>query len=132
VIVVDASAILELLLNRPAAVAISERLLHPAETLHAPQLLDVEVLQVLRRFNIGRELSDERGTEAVRNFRAMPIERYPHELLLDHIWSLRRNVTAYDAAYVALAQLLDCPLLTADRRLARAIRTIGVAVEVRC
>lgn len=109
---------------------ISARVFDPAETLHAPELLDVEVLQVLRRFHLSRELTAERGAEAVRDLRALPIERYSHELLLDRIWELRSNVTAYDAAYVALAQLLRCPLMTADLRLARAATQLGVAAEV--
>ncbi len=129
VIVVDASVVLELLLNRPLAAAVRDRLFRVAETLHAPHLVDVEVLQVLRRYNATRELTNERAAQAVRNHRALPIERYSHEMLVERIWELRRSMTAYDAAYIALAQVLACPLLTADRRLTRAAGTIGIPVE---
>ncbi len=129
-IVVDASVLLELLLNRPAAVAVRNRLFRTAETLHAPHLIDVEVLQVLRRYNASREMTDERAAEALRNHRALRIERYPHEIVIESIWHLRSNVTAYDAAYIALAELLACSMITADRRLARAARTLGVPVEL--
>jgi predicted nucleic acid-binding protein len=118
VIVVDASAILEVLLGTPAGLRVMERLFAPAETLHAPHLLDLEVVQVLRRYTFAGELSSTRGLEALEDLAQFPITRYPHDLLLPRIWELRRNLTAYDAAYVALAEALAAPLVTRDAALA--------------
>lgn len=119
-IVVDASAVIELLLNTPEGQRVAGRLLDPAETVAAPHLLDLEVLQVLRRCSLSHEIDDERGQEALRDFGDLPVVRYPHEALLPRVWELRHNVTAYDAAYIALAEILAAPLLTADARLSQA------------
>lgn len=119
-IVLDASAALELLLNRPAAARLRARIEDPFETIHAPHLLDLEVLQVVARFVRTREVTVARAAEMLQDFRDLVIARYTHDLLFDRVWELRVNLTAYDAAYVALAELLNAPLLTADRRLARA------------
>jgi predicted nucleic acid-binding protein len=120
VIVTDASAMVEVLLRFPAAEAIETRLFAPGETLHAPHLLDVEVAQVVRRY-VGRgEIDRERGRRALAILADLPVRRYPHVPLLPRIWALRDNLTAYDAAYVALAEALDAPLLTRDARLATA------------
>lgn len=119
-IVLDASALLELLLGTPGAVAVRERIASPEESLHAPQLLDLEVLQVLRRYAAAGALSSERARLVIEDLAALDLERYPHEPLLDRVWQLRDNLTAYDAAYVALAEALDAPLLTFDARLANA------------
>ncbi len=119
-IVVDASAVLELLLGTESSPRAAARLLDPAESLHAPHLLDIEVAQVLRRFVAAGELTATRGREALDDLGAMPITRYPHDILLPRIWELRANLTAYDAAYVALAEALGAPVLTSDTRLARA------------
>ncbi|MGH6957033.1 MAG: type II toxin-antitoxin system VapC family toxin [Caulobacteraceae bacterium] len=119
-IVVDASVVLEALLRTPAARAVESRLFATGESLHAPHLIDIEVAQVLRRYESRGELQPQRGQEALADFSDLPLRRYPHDLLLGRIWTLRRNLTAYDAAYVALAELLDAPLLTRDRRLAAA------------
>lgn len=119
-IVVDASAVLELLLGTAIAPRVTARLLDQAESLHAPHLLDIEVAQVLRRFAAAGELTATRGREALNDLDALPITRYPHDILLPRIWELRANLTAYDAAYVALAEALDAPLLTTDACLARA------------
>jgi predicted nucleic acid-binding protein len=120
VIVVDASALLEVLLRTPAALAVEERMFGGRETLHAPHLIDVEVAQVLRRYTRSREISGARGRAALADLADLPLRRYPHDLLLPRIWELRNNLTAYDAAYVALAEALDAPLITRDRRLATA------------
>jgi predicted nucleic acid-binding protein len=120
VLVIDASAVLELLLRTPAAQAVEERLLEPGQTVHAPHLLDVEVAQVVRRYAAGGEIDGERGRLALADLAALPLRRYPHDILLPRIWSLRHNLTAYDATYVALPEALDAPLLTRDRRLAAA------------
>jgi predicted nucleic acid-binding protein len=120
VIVVDASAVIEVLLRSPAGLRIERRLLSGRDSLHAPHLLDVEVVQVLRRYAAGRELSPERGTQALVDLADLPVHRYPHQFLLPRIWELRQNVTAYDAAYLALAEVLAAPLLTRDAKLASA------------
>jgi len=120
VIVVDASVILEVLLKTPDADAIAARLLEDGETLHAPHLLDVEVAQVLRRYVRTGEIAAERGRESLALLSAFPIARYPHQPLLARIWELRDNLTAYDAAYVALAEGLRAVLLTRDERLTKA------------
>jgi len=120
VIVVDASAVLETLLRTPAAAAVEGRLFDSRQTLHAPHLIDVEVAQVVRRYAAAGELDAERGREAIADLADFPLLRYPHDLLLQRIWELRNNLTAYDAAYVALAEVLGAPLLTRDRRRAAA------------
>lgn len=119
-IVVDASAVLETLLRTEAAAAVEARLFAPGEMLASPHLLDLEVAQVLRRYAAAGEITPARGRAALDDLADLPLERYPHDLLLPRIWALRANLTAYDAAYVALAEALDAPLLTCDRRLAGA------------
>lgn len=119
-IVLDASAVLELLLRTPAGDRVARRIARPAETLHAPHLLDLEVAQVLRRYDAGGAIDPVRAAEAFADLADLDLARYGHEPFLARIWALRRNVTAYDAAYLALAEALDAPLLTRDRRLADA------------
>jgi predicted nucleic acid-binding protein len=120
VIVVDASAVLDVLLRTPAAKPIEQRLFASGETLHAPHLLDVEIAQVVRRYVAHGDIDSERGRVALEDLADLPLRRYPHDFLLPRIWTLRNNLTAYDAAYVALAEALDAPLLTRDARLAGA------------
>jgi predicted nucleic acid-binding protein len=127
VIVVDASAILEVLLGSPAAPRVRKRLFAPRETLHTPHLLDLEVAQVLRRYCFSGELSAERGSQALQDLADFPLTRYPHDLFLKRIWQLRHNLTSYDAAYIALAEALASPLLTRDKALAA---SRGHAAEV--
>lgn len=117
-IVLDASTMIEVLLVTPAAMGIEERLFSPGETLHIPHLLDLEVAQVLRRYCASGDMSVERAEEALSDLAVLDLNRYPHDLFLPRVWELRHNVTAYDAAYVALAEELSAPLLTRDRRLA--------------
>jgi predicted nucleic acid-binding protein len=119
-IVVDASAMLEALLRTPAAKAVEKWLFDPRQTLHAPHLLDIEVAQVIRRYSANGEIDSERGRASLADLADFPLHRYPHDFLLPRIWDLRNNLTAYDAAYVSLAEVLDAPLLTRDRRLAAA------------
>jgi predicted nucleic acid-binding protein len=118
--VVDASAVLEVLLNSPAAPAIGSRMFAPGEVLHAPHLIDVEVMQVLRRYSMAKSLSSARARQAFEDYMNIPLERLPHDVLLPRIWELRHNFTAYDAAYVALAEALDAPLVTCDRAIGSA------------
>lgn len=119
-IVLDASVALEVLLRTAASSSLEQRLFGSEETLHAPHLIDVEVAQVLRRFAASGHVDAERCRQALADLADFPLTRYPHELLLPRVWELRRNMTAYDAVYVALAEALDATLLTRDRRLASA------------
>jgi predicted nucleic acid-binding protein len=121
VIVIDASAILEALLQTPVAAAFEERLFEEGATLHAPHLIDLEATQVLRRYAAIRLIESARCREALDALRDFPLRRYSHDLLLPRVWELRHNLTAYDAAYVALAEALGATLLTRDRRLAAAL-----------
>jgi predicted nucleic acid-binding protein len=127
-IVVDASALLEVLLQTPVAARLSRRIFAAGETLHAPHLLDVEIAQVLRRYARTGVISSKRGAEALTDLADFPLDRYPHSVLLPRIWQWRHNVTAYDAAYLALAEALDAPLLTRDRRLASLSAKVQVEV----
>ena len=122
-LVVDASALTELVLGRPAGDVAGEHFAGHGFALHAPHLVDVEVLSALRRLVATGEATAERAGEAIADLLDLPIERYPHDILVPRIWQLRENFSAYDASYVALAQGLadePVPLLTADARLARA------------
>ena len=119
-IVVDASALLEAILCTSAADAVQRRMFAPGETLHAPHLLDVEIAQVIWRYAAKGDIDGKRGRDALDDLADFPLRRYPHDILLPRIWELRDNLTAYDAAYVALAEALDAPLVTRDRRLAAA------------
>lgn len=119
-IVLDASAALEVVLPTEIGAGLAARLLEASESLHAPHLLDVEVSQVLRRLTLTESLSQGRAREAILDLAALPVERYPHDLLIPRAWELRENLTIYDAVYVALAESLEARLLTRDRRLLRA------------
>jgi predicted nucleic acid-binding protein len=117
-IVIDASALIEVLLNTADGGRVATRLFDGRETLHAPHLIDVEVAQVMRRYSRSGELAAMRGKQALEDLCDFPIVRYAHHPFLPRIWALRDKVTAYDAAYVALAEALDAPLLTRDAKLA--------------
>lgn len=119
-IVLDASAVVDLLLRLAPAPSIDARLADTDETMHAPQLLPIEVAQVLRRWERKGTIGAERAREALDDLADLDIMYYDHTDLIDRVWALRENLTAYDAAYVALAEALDSPLLTSDARLARA------------
>jgi len=119
-IVVDASAAIELLLRTPAAVAVERHLFAPGQTLHAPHLLDIEVAQVIRRYAAKGEIDGDRGRMALADLADLRMQRYPHDILLPRVWELRNNMTAYDAVYIALSEALDAVLLTRDHRLAGA------------
>ena len=120
-IVVDASAVLELLLRTEKGVRVQERMLDSGESLHAPHLIDIEVSQTLRRLVILKEITAVRGKQALEDHVALHIKRAEHKDLLERVWSLRDSITAYDAAYVVLAEILDCPLITCDAKLARSL-----------
>jgi predicted nucleic acid-binding protein len=121
VIVLDASAAIEWLMKSPAGTKVDRRLfLSPPSTLHVPYLLDVEIAQVLRRYVREKSMTASRGEEALQDLLDLPLNRYPHDILLPRVWELRAVLTAYDAVYVALAELLDAPLLTCDRKIALA------------
>lgn len=118
-LVLDASAAIEWLLGRPAGAAVAERLADPERTVHAPHLLTVEAAQVLRRYSLAGELTEQRGAQALTDLADLDVVLHEHGPLLPRIWRLRENVTAYDAVYLALSELLDAPLVTLDGRLAR-------------
>jgi predicted nucleic acid-binding protein len=117
VIVLDASAVIELILGTGAKIA--ARIARPGETLHAPHLVDVEVAHVLRRLQLAGEHEEERGLQALDDLSDLDLERYSHVEFLPRVWELHHNVTAYDAVYIALAEALRAPLLTLDEKLAR-------------
>ena len=118
VLVVDASVVLELLVGNEGAPAIAERL--SGEDLHAPHLIDVECAHVLRRLVQAGTLTQSDAQGALDELMIFPLERHSHLDLLPRIWGLRSNLTSYDAAYVALAEALDSPLVTLDGKLGRA------------
>ena len=119
-IVIDASALLEILLRSDKANGIMDRAFSPSVHMHAPQLLDIEITQVLRRLVRQKEISVERGAQALQDLADLPITRHEHQPLVARIWQLRGSFSAYDGAYVALAEALAAPLLTCDGKLAGA------------
>lgn len=128
-IVIDASALIDVLLRKPSAKALEIRILEFGETLHAPHLIDVEIAHVLRRLKLGGAVDARRAENVFADLADMSLIRYPHDVLLPRVWALRDNLTAYDAIYVALAEELRAPLVTRDRRLANAAG-IRAKVEV--
>jgi predicted nucleic acid-binding protein len=119
-IVLDASAVVDWLLQTSAGQSVEKRIYSRNETLHTPHLLDLEVTQVLRRLALQGVVSIHRADEALRDLLDLRITRYPHLVLLPRIWQLRHNFSAYDAAYIVLAEKLGAALITRDARLAAA------------
>jgi predicted nucleic acid-binding protein len=120
VIVLDASAAIDWLLQTAVGQQIEDRLYSHGESLHAPHLLDIEVAQVLRRLVREGAVSAPRADQAVQDLFDLRVTRYPHFVFLPHIWRLRDNLSAYDAAYVALTEKLGATLITRDGHLASA------------
>jgi predicted nucleic acid-binding protein len=122
VIVIDAGVLATALADDGASgAAMRARLARDA--LAAPELIDLEVASVFRKLVASSHLTADRATQALGDLSALPIRRTPHAPLLERCWELRENVSIYDAAYLALAEVLDVRLLTADVRLARAPST---------
>ena len=119
-IVLDASALVELILDTATGQLVADRIADPAEGLHVPHVADIEVAQALRRYVREDEIDAAVAAVALDDLRALDLQRHPHEPLLGRVWELRQNLTAYDAVYVALAEVLDAVLLTCDRRLSQA------------
>ena len=119
-IVLDASAIVELLLGTQTGRSVGLRIADPEVGLHIPHLADVEVAQALRRYVRTSEIDAASAASALDDLQRLDLERHSHEPLLERVWALRENLTAYDAVYVALAEALGATLLTCDGRLARA------------
>jgi predicted nucleic acid-binding protein len=126
-IVVDASLMIDLLLQEPEISTLEPLVLDRKTRLLAPDLLDLEVTQNLRRFVLKGRLASGHAESALKIYRDLFLTRYPHEPLLDRVWELRHNFTAYDASYVALAESVAVPLWTRDRRMAKAP---GIRTEV--
>jgi predicted nucleic acid-binding protein len=120
VIVLDASALLEFLLQTPLGTRVEARLFQDEDEFHSPHLVDVEVTQGLRRLVRMGEVSAHRAAEAIADLAGLDLHRHAHVDLLTRAWKLRENVTAYDAMYVALAEALDATVITCDAPLAKA------------
>jgi predicted nucleic acid-binding protein len=129
VIVLDASAAVDWLLQTAVGRHIEERIYSRGESLHAPHLLDLEVAQVLRRLVREAAVSALRADEAIEDLLSLRVTRYPHFVFLQHIWRLRHNFSAYDAAYFALAEKLGATVITRDARLVSA-SVRGVSIEL--
>jgi predicted nucleic acid-binding protein len=115
VIVLDASAAVSALLNAgPARSALAD------DAVQVPHLIDAEIAAALRRSVLAGSVARQDGWSALDTWRRLGVMRHPAVGLLDRVWELRENVSAYDACYVSLAEALDCALVTADARLARA------------
>lgn len=119
-IVVDSSAVLDLLLQfEPNASWVEDRLNDAEWKLHAPHVIDVEVINVVRHFVLAGELSANAGRRVTRELAGFRLRRYPHVQLIERVWQLRNTIRTSDATFVALAEALGVPLITTDRTLAR-------------
>jgi predicted nucleic acid-binding protein len=120
VIVIDASAMLEFLLQTPLGTRVEARLFRDGEEFHSPHLVDVEVTQGLRRLVRSGEVTAVRAEEAIADLSDLELHRHAHLDVLIRAWQLRENITAYDAMYVVLAEALDATVITCDVPLAKA------------
>ena len=127
-IVADSSALLDAILVRPPDSGLLARL-STGGGVHVPHLVDLEVAQVLGRLVRAGRLSQDRASDALRDYVDLTLARYPHEPFLGRIWELRPNLTAYDAAFVALSEALGAPLVTTDARLV-GVPGVSASVEV--
>lgn len=116
-IILDASLAIDVALATSDGRRLQQRLRADGRPLGAPELIDLEILQVMRRSVRRGEVDAEQAAEALGIFEALPLERFPHRIVSRRIWSLRDNLTTYDAAYIALAELLDAPLWTRDSKM---------------
>jgi predicted nucleic acid-binding protein len=114
VIVIDASAVVEMCLGTPLGKVISQSILESDEDLIAPELLPLEVIHALRRQRNLKLITDAEANEAFKLFCLMPIQHLSHAELVQRVWQLRNNMTAYDATYVALAEKLSAPIWATD------------------
>ena len=117
-LVLDASIVLELLINGRRASRIRRLLEHSTGSWHAPELIDVEVVQVLRRYVLHGWIEPVHGETAIQALRDFDLVRHEHSWMLPRVWQLRNNLTAYDAVYLTLAEALPARLVTADRAFA--------------
>ena len=127
-IVLDASALVRYVVRVGDEARWVRLRIGPERELHVPELVDAETLQGLRGLVLRREISQAAAATAVRELLDAQLVRYPHRPLIERVWELRGQLTAYDALYVALAEALDATLVTTDRKLARAVTTVDVAV----
>lgn len=121
-IVLDASVVVEILTNGTLAGSIRNELAARDESFLVPHLIDVEVLSAMRRISARRRIDSHRSAQFLEALAAFPAERYPHTPLLNRIWELRHNFTAYDATYIALAEATDSVLCTCDEKLCKGHR----------
>jgi predicted nucleic acid-binding protein len=122
VIVLDASAAIELLIEGSLAGSIRQDLLSRNDTIIVPHLLDIEVLSGLRRLASSRRLDGQRMGYLLSELADLPAMRCPHTPLLQRVWELRHNFTAYDAVYIAMAEATDSVLYTCDQKLCKGHR----------
>jgi predicted nucleic acid-binding protein len=130
VIVIDAAAAVDLLLGTPRSTSVREAVAVEHE-LHAPDLLDAEVLSAVRRWLLRGVLSAARANRAVEELGELPLVRFPHSPLRSHVWALRNRCSAYDGFYIALAQALDAKFVTTDTRLAKSVQGLVPVLNVR-
>jgi predicted nucleic acid-binding protein len=121
-IVLDASVVVELLINGPLAASLRSDLAGRDESFIVPHLLDIEVVSAVRRIAAGQRADTHRNEQLLRELRELPVARYPHAPLLTRIWELRHNFTVYDATYIALAEVTDSTLYTIDEKLCKGHR----------
>ncbi len=116
-IVLEASLVVELLTNGPLADAVRRELVDSGDSFIVPHLLDIEVISAIRGLVAGGRLDPHRSDQILTDLEELPVERYAHTSLLGRIWELRHNFTAYDAAYIALAEATNSLLYTSDEKL---------------